>query len=146
MRRMATVLGFLACTVIARAQPAPDPQQIPDEMRQGIAHGLGGPFVVFRDGVLDELKVSDEQRNKLLKQTSAYFPEAMQHFQKMQGLAPDERNRDDQSYRQKVHGKLNDLLKEVLTAEQLKRLRQLTLQQEGPWALPADPVVAAKLK
>jgi len=40
----------------------------------------GGPFVVFRDGVLDELKVSDEQRNKLLKQTSAYFPEAMQPF------------------------------------------------------------------
>jgi len=104
MNKLLAVFLLLACAAVAQAQPAPDPQQIPDEMRQGIAHGLGGPFVVFRDGVLDELKVSDEQRNKLLKQTSAYFPEAMHHFQKMQGLAPDERNREDQSYRRESTG------------------------------------------
>ena len=149
MRRMATALGLLAYTVIAQAQPAqpaPDPQQIPDEARQAVANALGGPFIVYRDAVLDELKASDEQRKKLLKPSSGYFQEAMQHFQQMQGLGPEERAREDQSYRRKAHEKLNALLKETLTAEQLKRLQQLTLQQEGPWALPADPVVVTELK
>jgi len=143
---MATAWVLLACTVIARAQQAPDPQQIPDEARQGIVQALGGPFVVFLDRVLDELKPSDEQRKKLLNQSSGYVQETMQHFQKIQGLRPEERAKKDQSYRRKAHEKLNAFLKETLKTEQLKRLRQLTLQQEGPWALPADPAVAAELK
>jgi hypothetical protein len=94
-RRLVAALSLLACTVIAQAQPAPDPQQIPDESRQGIANALGGPFVVFRDGVLDDLMASDEQSRRLLKSSSGYFPEAMQHFQQMQGMGPEERTKED---------------------------------------------------
>src|SRR6516162_942709 len=64
---------LLICTGIAFAQPMPDPQQIPDDMRQGIAQGLSGPFVIFRNGVFEELKLSTGQRSRLLKQSDAYF-------------------------------------------------------------------------
>ena len=40
--------------------------QVPDENRKELVNALGTPFIVLRDKVLDELKVSDEQKEKLL--------------------------------------------------------------------------------
>ena len=41
--------------------------QVPDENRKQLVEALGTPFIVFREKVLDELKVSDEQREKLMQ-------------------------------------------------------------------------------
>ena len=41
--------------------------QVPEEQRKQVVEALGPPFVVFREKVLDELKVSDEQRDKLMQ-------------------------------------------------------------------------------
>ena len=42
--------------------------QAPEQNRKELMEALGTPFIVYRDKVLDELKVSDEQREKLLQQ------------------------------------------------------------------------------
>ena len=41
--------------------------QVPDENRKQLVEALGTPFIVFREKVLDELKVSDDQREKLMQ-------------------------------------------------------------------------------
>ena len=40
---------------------------MPEENRKQLVEALGPPFIVFREKVLDELKVSDEQREKLMQ-------------------------------------------------------------------------------
>ena len=42
--------------------------QVPEENRKQLMEALGTPFIVYRDKFLDELKVSDEQREKLMQQ------------------------------------------------------------------------------
>ena len=41
--------------------------QVPEENRKQVVEALGPPFIVFRDKVLDELNVTDEQREKLME-------------------------------------------------------------------------------
>ena len=41
-------------------------QEVPEEQRKQVVEALGTPFILFRDKVLDELKVSDEQKEKLM--------------------------------------------------------------------------------
>ena len=41
--------------------------QVPEENRKQLVEALGTPFIVFREKVLDELKVSDEQKEKLMQ-------------------------------------------------------------------------------
>jgi hypothetical protein len=41
--------------------------QVPDENRKELVEALGTFFIVFREKVLDELKVSDDQREKLMQ-------------------------------------------------------------------------------
>ena len=41
--------------------------QVPEENRKQLVEALGTPFIVFREKVLDELKVSDDQREKLMQ-------------------------------------------------------------------------------
>ena len=60
-------------------------------------------------------------------------------------MKPQQREKEMQSHRQKSHEKLAALLKETLKAEQLKRLRQLELQQQGAFAL-GRPEIAKELK
>ena len=45
--------------------PALPAAQVPDEARRQLAEALGPPFRVFRDKVQGELKLSDEQKQKL---------------------------------------------------------------------------------
>src|SRR6478672_4274545 len=41
--------------------------QVPEENRKQVVEALGTPFIVFRESVLDELKVSDEQKEKMMQ-------------------------------------------------------------------------------
>ncbi|MBI1900185.1 MAG: hypothetical protein HYS13_03585 [Planctomycetia bacterium] len=71
--------------------------------------------------------------------------ETMDHFQKIEGLKPQEREKEHQAYRQKAQEKLAAFLKETLKEDQLKRLRQVELQQEGAFAL-GRPDIGKELK
>lgn len=136
-------------------EPVPDgetgdaqgtPQEFPDEARKQLVEALGGgPFLVFRDKVLEELKLSDDQKQKLLEKFPDYIQETMKVFEKIQNLKPEEREKEMQSHRKKSREKLSALLKETLKAEQLKRLQQLELQQERPHVL-GRPEIRKELK
>jgi hypothetical protein len=126
-------------------EPVPDaetgdvqaaPQEFPDEARKQVVEALGGgPFLVFRDGVQEELKLSEDQKQALLEKFPEHAQETMKVFERIKDLKPEEREKEMQSYRQKAREKLSALLKETLKSQQLQRLQQLELQQEGPFAL-----------
>lgn len=121
-------------------------EQIPDEARKHVVEALGGgSFLVFRDKVQEELKLSDKQKEKLLAKVPDYAQQTKKVFDKIADLKPEEREKELQSHRRKSHEKLAALLKETLKTEQLKRLRQLELQQQGSFAL-GRPEIVKELK
>ena len=108
---------------------------VPDEARRQIAQTLGPPFLVFRDKVQEELKLTDEQKKNLEKRLQHTVQDAMQCFQNLQGAKPEEREKEHHAYVQKSQEKLTAFLEGALKEEQFKRLRQVMLQQEGLFAL-----------
>jgi hypothetical protein len=58
---------------------------VPEEARQQMRHKLDSSFVVFRDKVQEELKLTSGQKEKL----EEVLPEAMEFFQKIKGLKPE---------------------------------------------------------
>jgi hypothetical protein len=131
-----------------QAGPAEAPaQQFPDEARKHVVEALGGggAFLVFLDKVQEELKLSDNQREKLLEVVPEYAQETKKVFDKIADLKPQEGEKEMQSHRQKSHDKLAALLKETLKTKQLKRLQQLELQQQGSFGL-GRPEIVKELK
>ena len=127
--------------------PAADPAaQIPEEARKQLVEALGGPFIIFRDKVQEELKLSDEQKQKLLEKFPDHVQETMKVFEKIKDLKPRERDKEMQEHRRKSDEKLSADLKEVLKTKQQERLLQLQLQQSGAFALLGRHEAFIKLK
>jgi hypothetical protein len=106
-------------------------QDIPEEALKRLRHELGGSFLVTRDKVQEELKLTKEQKEKLEQHLRELIPDIMQSFQKFEGLKPEERKKEFGAYRPKAREKLAAVLKETLNEGQRKRLRQMELQREG---------------
>ena len=98
---------WLAAAGIAVAQDNKEPRK----------HSSGEPSIITRDYIQDELKLSDEQKQKLQK------------------TSPEFRKVSDSQEKTWV------FLQETLSAEQLKRFEQLELQHEGPPALLRPEIV-----
>ena len=120
--------------VAVNAPDTPQPE-IPEEVRRQISETLGPPFLVFREKVQDELKLSDEQKQKLQKRLMVTVQNTMQLLEKLGDKNPDEREKELQSYREKAQENLAAFLEGLLQDDQGKRLRQVTLQREGLYAL-----------
>jgi hypothetical protein len=118
---------------------------IPEEVRRQVIEMLGSPFVVLLDSVREELKLTDEQSQKLARNLHTTVGDTLQAFQKIGALPPEEREKQLHVHRQKAHAALALALKDTLEASQLRRLRELELQHEGPFAF-GRPDVAAELK
>jgi len=103
--------------------------------RRQITETLGPPFLVFRDKVQEELKLSDEQKKKLEKRLQDTVQDTMQLFQKLADKEPEEREKELHAYREKAQENLTAFLQGLLQEEQSKRLRQVMLQREGLFAL-----------
>jgi hypothetical protein len=108
--------------------------QVPEENRKQLVEALGPPFIVFREKVLDELKVSDEQREKLMQLAMEQIME-MGPFLDALTETGQEREKKLDEHRKTAREKLATHLKDVLQPGQLTRLRQVTLQQEDGFAL-----------
>jgi len=87
--------------------------------------------LVFRGKIQEELRLSKEQKEKLELHLREVLPKAMQFFQKIEGVKPEERKRELGAYRRKTHENLVTILKEILNEGQRTRLRQLELQRDG---------------
>ena len=133
MQKLKFGVGLFVFLGLACAQASA--QDIPEEARKMLAQNFQGSFLVFRDTVQEELKLTDEQKEKLDEHFRELLADAMQFFQKLQGLKGEEREKEHKAYRQKMQEKLTPVLKETLKEDQSKRLRQLGLQQEGAFAL-----------
>jgi hypothetical protein len=131
------IMGLLFAS-IASAQDA--------EGRKHLLHQLGGPFIVYRNNVQGELKLSDEQKQRLQERLPAIIQETTQVFENLQGLQPEERKKAMQSFSQKSGEKFWVFLQQTLTAEQLKRMQQLELQHEGPAVLVGRPGIVKELQ
>jgi hypothetical protein len=113
--------------------------QVPEENRKQVVEALGPPFVVFRDKVLDELKVSDDQRAKLMQYVMEQIMETGPFLDALTETGQ-EREKKLNEHRKNAQEKLAKHLKDVLEPAQRDRLRQVTLQQEGGFALGQEEV------
>ena len=119
---------------LAGSAPAQQPAQA--------LQGLGPQFVVFRDKVQEELKLSEDQKQKLETRLQETIQETMRFFEE---IPEEERGKKAPGYREKAQKKLASFLKETLKEDQLKRLREIGYQQEGLLAV-GQPEVAKELK
>ncbi len=104
------------------------------------------PFIVFDPSVPEELKLSDDQKQKLKEKFPDHVQETMKVFEKIKDLKPAERGKAMQKHRQKSHETLSALLKDLLDAKQQERLLQVQLQQAGAFALLGQHEAFTKLK
>ena len=134
-------LGLITLAVAALWGPALPraAAQVPDENRKELVEALGPPFIVYREKVQDELKVSDEQKEKLMEQMMERIMETGPFLDSLKDAGPD-REKKLNEHRAEAREKLAKQLKELLKPEQLSRLRQVTLQQEGSFALGREDV------
>jgi hypothetical protein len=126
------------------AADAPAPAQ-PEDVRRQVTEALGPPFLVFRDKVQEELKLSDEQKRKLEKRLQRTVQDAMQFFQGLGDKKPENREKELHAYVEKAQENLNTFLEGLLEEDQLQRLRQVMLQREGVFALPGNPEIMKEL-
>jgi hypothetical protein len=114
-------------------------QEVPEEQRKQVVEALGAPFIVFREKVLDEIKVSGDQKERLMQLLMAQIMETGPFLDSLAESGPD-REKKLEEHRKTAREKLAKHLREVLQPEQLKRARQVTLQQEGGFALGQEDV------
>ena len=123
---------FLAAADITRAQD--------EEARKHILHELGGPFFVSRDKVQEELKLSDDQKQKLREKLSADVQEGKEISAKLKDMKGGEREK----VMQPSYERLEAFLKATFTADQMKRFEQLKLQYDTP-SIMLRPEIVTKL-
>jgi hypothetical protein len=138
VRRLAILWSAIVlCPSTASAQD--------QETRKHLLHELAGPFIVFRGKVQEELKLSDDQKQKMLEALPEYIEETKTILESLGDQKPEQREKAMQSHRQKAGERFTTSLKVILTVPQLRRLQQLQLQHEGPGAL-GRPEIRKDLK
>jgi hypothetical protein len=130
---MKTAKLLLACllgTVFLNTLNAQSPtalkhaaQDIPEEVLSKLTHRIGSSFLVFREKVQGELKVTRQQKEKLDRHLRELLPDAMRVLQKSNG--------ERQRYSQKTHAEMAAVLQEILDEGQRTRLYQLERQRDG---------------
>jgi hypothetical protein len=114
-------------------------QEVPEHNRKELVEALGPHFIVFREKVLEELKVTDDQREKLMQLLLERIMETGPFLDSLAGEGPD-REKKLEEHRKNAREKLDRDLKPVLRPDQKDRLRQVVLQQEGGFALGREDV------
>jgi hypothetical protein len=125
------ILEMMGLSVQTPTQETPQSQEIPEEARKKLVHELGHSFIVFREPVQAELKLTGEQKAKLDQRLRELLPDAMQFFQQLDGLKHEEEEKASAAYFPKALAKLAPALKEILTERQRVRLQQMVMQREG---------------
>ncbi len=125
--------ALAAAVVVMACGPALAQQQ-----RRGFGGGFGGGaiFLLGQKSVQEELKLSEDQ----VKKVKELSDKQRESFQGLRDLSAEER-RDKIQEMTKANDKA---LAEILKPGQLKRVRQISLQQQGAFAL-VNPEVAKAL-
>jgi hypothetical protein len=140
--RLRVRVGLMALAVAVLCGPSSRraaAQEVPEQNRKELVEALGAPFIVFREKVLDELKVTDDQREKLMQLAMEQIMETGPFLESLTETGPEREKKLDE-HRKVAREKLAKHLKDVLQPAQRERLRQATLQQEGAFGLGRDDV------
>ena len=127
------LLASAVCWIVAAGPVAA--QEVPEEARQSVALVLSGPFVVFRAKVMDELKITEEQREKLSKRIFEQVKETGPFLDNIKEDKQADRAKKLAEHRQEAHKKLAAFLKDSLQPDQLQRFRQINIRYEGLFGL-----------
>jgi Spy/CpxP family protein refolding chaperone len=134
------VLSALSATyAAAAADPPATPQPGPRGQGGfgGMRGGLGGLMLLRSEVVQKDLQLTDEQKESITKLQD----KAREAFSSLQGLSREEM----QSKMQELRKDQDEKIGGILDAKQKVRLKEIGLQQAGPFAL-ANKEVAEALK
>lgn len=138
--RTSLVVLFISVAVLSVSSA-----QQPSELSRHLIRVMGPRFLVFRNDVAQDLKLSREQQQQLAKLRQSELGTFRKLMGELQKSKPQERAQKMQAHRQQANQRLNEALKKLLNAKQQHRLFQIELQHQGMLAI-ARPGVAKKLK
>jgi hypothetical protein len=107
---------------------------------QFTGYGFGGQVLLTEPTVQDDLKLNSEQKTKLKSVADKLREEWAENKDKIEKMTPEERGK----LAKETSKKTNDAIVGVLDEKQVKRLKQIDLQDRGPLAL-FDPEVRKAL-
>lgn len=115
---------------------------------QGFGRGMGmggGLMLLTNPDVKKELKLSDEQAKKLDEMATEAREKMQERFRDFQNLSDDERRERGEAMRKEAAELMAKVNKDILKEDQVKRFKQIELQQRGVNAF-TDAEVVKSLK
>jgi hypothetical protein len=109
-----------------------------------VLQGAGKLFLLTAPAVLDDLRLSDEQRERLTDLSHRLAEKQRKPFQEFYRLTPEERGQRFLELADRARANEAEVTA-ILTPDQFQRLKQIALQLQGPFAL-REPDIAATLK
>jgi hypothetical protein len=107
---------------------------------QFTGYGTGGQFLLLNRSVQEELKLTEDQRSRLKGSVGKVLEGFQDRLTRLRGMDAEERA----ALMSAITEKTNSIVTTVLDRDQIRRLRQIDLQQRGPMAL-YDPEVRKAL-
>ena len=142
-RRIATtVLTFGVAAVLAMPAEAQQPKHKGHGSHMPMGGGAG---LIANQAVQKELKLTKEQASNSEAVARAVRAKHHGEFDKVEDLDAQKRSEKTAEIVRTMISETNKGLADVLTPEQMKRYRQVQLQQLGLWAF-TEPEVQSKLK
>jgi Spy/CpxP family protein refolding chaperone len=139
--KVVLVVGVVALLAI----PASSQQRQRGRGGFGAGPGALGPAMLLAsEDVRKDLKVTDEQAEKLKDIQQQMGAKGKEAFAEVQKLDESERQEKRLEIFRKLNEESTQAVAKILTPDQMKRLKQIQLQQQGAQAL-ADPEVQKKL-
>jgi Spy/CpxP family protein refolding chaperone len=143
MRRVGTMILTLGL-MVALAAPALAQQRQRGQRGQFGGRGQGGvAMLIDNESVQKELNLDKDQVDKAKEAVQKVRDNHKDEFAKLQDLGQDERRQKGQELSRTVSEESLKALADVLKPEQLKRLKQIELQQAGDRAFTRPDVQKA---
>ncbi len=132
----AAVVGLLAGPALAQQ----------GRFRGGFGGGaFGGGMLLGNKSVQEELKLAKEQVDKAQEELQKIREKQKEAFAKLRDLSQEERQEKFQEFSKTATAETNRIAAAILKPEQLKRFKQIELQQRGYQAF-TDPEIQKTLK
>jgi hypothetical protein len=118
--RIVLAVGFVAGLGVALAQ---------QPGRGGFGGGMGGPgMLLMNKGVQEELKLTDEQKERIQGVGKATFEKYQDDFADLRNLPQDEQREKRTALMKKIGDENDKAYGEILSKDQSKRLKQINWQ------------------
>jgi len=134
------VLGFVAFGLMALVTLSANAQ-----FPGGGRGGLGAAMLVGNKSVQEELRITDEQKEKLSARRKDFEPKMAEVFAKLKEVPKEEQKEKMGEMMKMFNETAQKEINLILTKDQQKRLKQIEIQQQGVGAF-SDETVSKELK